>query len=110
MIKFCKGPRITITPAPILTCIGFPSTIWPGGRSPVPGLHLQGEGALRLSVEDLLGEHLAGLGVDLEAVLALVPDAVHDVVVDLVVGEGAVLVYGVYPAQRGVECIILDWD
>ena len=52
----------------------------------------------------MLGEHLPGLGVDLERVLALVPDAVHDVVVDLVVGECSIFVNGI-DSVRKTDCV-----
>ncbi len=56
-------------------------------------------------VEDALGEDLPGLGVDLEEVLALVPHAVHDVVVHLVVRERPVLVNGVHPVGQRDEAV-----
>lgn len=82
------------------TCVGLAPTVRPGRGRPVPRLHLQGERTLGLPVEDLLGEHLARLGIDLKAVFALIPDAVDDVVVDLVVWEGAILIDGVYPEEE----------
>ena len=91
---------IFIGPSP--TCIGSAAAVGAGRGRAVPGLHLQGVGALLLPVEHLLGEHLARLGVDLERVLALVPDAVHDVVVHLVVGEGAILVDSINPEKNNI--------
>ena len=84
---------------PFLTCVGFATTVWSSRWSPVSRFNFQSKSALRLPVEDLLREHLPGLRVDLEAVLALVPDAVHDVVVHLVVGERPVLVNRIYPVE-----------
>ena len=94
----------------LLTCVGFSATVRPGRGSPISCLHLESEGALGLSVEDLLGEHLPRLRVDLEAVLALVADAVHDVVVHLVVWERAVLVDRVYPGGgEGIISSLQKW-
>ena len=103
---FSSGERTGIQLACLMrpTCVRLAPAVGPGRRRPVPGLHLQGERALGLPVEDLLGEHLARLGIDLKAVLALIPYAVHDVVVDLVVWEGAVLINGIYPGE-GWECV-----
>ena len=82
------------------TCIWSPAAVGSGRGSSVTSLHLQSEGSFLLPVEHLLGEHLARLGVDLEGVLALIPDAVHDVVVHLVVGERPVLVDCIYPVEQ----------
>ena len=43
------------------TCIGFSATVGPSRGSPISCLDLESEGALGLSVEDLLGEHLPRL-------------------------------------------------
>ena len=45
----------------LLTCIGFSATVRPGRGSPISCLDLESEGALGLSVEDLLGERLPRL-------------------------------------------------
>ena len=85
-----------------LTCVGSTSTIRSGGGGPISGLHLQGKCSLLLPVEHLLGEDFTGLGVDLESILALVPDAVHNVIVHLVVGKGSVLVNCVDPENYNI--------
>lgn len=84
------------------TCVGSAAAVGASRGRAVPGLYLQGVGALLLPVEHLLGEDLARLRVDLERVLALVPDAVHDVVVHLVVGKGAILVDSINPEKNNI--------
>ena len=79
------------------TCVWSATVVWPRRRSSISGLYLQCECPLLLPVKHQLGEHLAGLRVDLERVLPLVPDAVHDVVVHLVIREGPILVDGIDP-------------
>ena len=79
------------------TCVWSATVVGPGRGGPIPGLHLQGEGSLLLSVKHQLGENLPRLRIDLECVLALVPDAVYDVIVHLVVRESPILVNGVDP-------------
>ena len=79
------------------TCIGSPSAVRSGRGGSISSFNLQGKGSLLLPVKHLLGEDLPGLGVDLEGVLPLVPDAVHDVVIHLVVWEGPILVNGIDP-------------
>jgi len=53
------------------------------GRRSVSGFHLERVSALLLAIEHHFGEDLAGLPVDLEVILALVPVAVHHVIRDL---------------------------
>ena len=84
----------------LLTCVWLPTTVRSSRGGSVSCLHLQSESTFRLPVKDLLRENLPGLRVDLEAVLALVPDAVYDVVVHLVVGECPVLVDCIYPVEQ----------
>ena len=83
-----------------LTCVRFPATVRSSRGRPVSSFNLQSKSAFCLPVKDLLRENLPGLRVDLEAVLALVPDAVYDVVVHLVVGECPVLVDCIYPVEQ----------
>lgn len=54
-----------------------------GGRRSVSGLHLQGISTLLLAIEHYFREDLAGLPVDFEVILALVPVALHHVIRDL---------------------------
>ena len=84
----------------LLTCVGFAATVWSSWGRSISCLDFQSKSSFRLPVEDLLRENLPGLGVDLKAVLALVPDAVHDVVVHLVVRERPVLVDCIYPVEQ----------
>ena len=86
------------------TCIWSPAAVGSGRGSSVTSLNLQSEGSLLLPVKHLLGEDLPGLGVDLEGVLPLVPDAVHDVVVDLVVWECSIFVNGINPVRK-TDCV-----
>ena len=81
------------------TCIWSSSTIWSCRWGTISSFNLQGISSLLLSVEHLLGEDLTRLGVDLEGVLPLVPNAVHDVVVHLVIGKRPVLVDGINPKK-----------
>ena len=48
----------------------------------------------------MLGEHLSRLAVDLKSIFALIPDAVNNVVVDLVVWECSILVNGINPGKK----------
>ena len=82
------------------TCIWSSSTIWSCRWGTISSFNLQGISSLLLSVEHLLGEDLTRLGVDLECVLPLVPNAVHDVVVHLIVGKRPVLVDGINPKKK----------
>lgn len=53
------------------------------GRCSVSGLHLQSVSSLFLAIEHYFCEDLAGIPVDLEVILALVPVAVYHVIRDL---------------------------
>lgn len=53
------------------------------GRRSISGFHLEGVSALLFAIEHYFCEDLAGLPVDLEVILALVPVALHHVICDL---------------------------
>ena len=63
-----------------LTGIRLAVAVGSGGWRAVPGLHLQRVSALLFAIEHHLREDLAGLSVDLEVILPLVPVAVHHVI------------------------------
>lgn len=81
------------TPYPVnnkwlwLTRIRLIVAVGSGRWRSISGFHLEGVGALLLSIEDHFGEDFARLHIYLEELLALVPGRVHDEVVHLITGR-----------------------
>lgn len=70
-----------------LTRVGLVVAVGSGRGRSISSFHFQGVSSLLLSIEDHFGEHLTGLHVDLEELLALVPRRVHNEVVHLFTGH-----------------------